>query len=67
MQRAIQDHMDLASTIAWKHFSRVPGSGDLDEYKSIALEALVVSAAHWVSPYCESRGFDPWDPDDRSK
>jgi RNA polymerase sigma factor (sigma-70 family) len=66
MQRAIEDHVAQADSLAWNFFSRLPG-GDLDELKSIAREALVRAASRWIDPYCSSRGFDPWDPDDPSR
>ena len=66
MARAVEDGVPLADSIAWSFFTKVP-YGELDEFKSIAREALTRAASHWVSPYCESRGYNPWSEADPSK
>lgn len=68
MEAAVQRDYHRARVCAWKAYSKMPFVGiELEELEAIALSALVTAAGCWVTPYCSSRGFDPWDPADPSK
>ena len=60
------DLLPLSVSLARNVAGRVP-TADLDELRGATAEALCRAAHRWITPYCEDRGYWPWDPDDPSK